>query len=97
VQTFKWDDRRLELVGAQDMPMGELRWMEKQIGGDANSAGIADTLVGRILVSLKRANIHVRPQDLDSYTLRDFDVQGDDEDDVPAGEDPTTAGVPVDR
>ena len=92
--TFKWNDKRLPLVEVKELLVGEARWVERQAKVNLNDMGIADTLVARVIVSLKHQNIHMRWQDFDDMSLDSFDVVDDEEpDDDEATEDPTPSGA----
>lgn len=90
--TFKWEDERLPLLASDDMLVGEIRWVERQLGGKLADLGTADAVVASVLVSLKRRNIHMQAKDFDDWPVSRFGLDTDDEpdEDEPT---PTTPGA----
>jgi hypothetical protein len=90
VQTFAWNDERIELVDDEDFLIGEARWLEKVSKTNLAQMGTTDTLVARVIVSLRRRQIFLQWNDFDTMTLGGFDLEDDDvpaDDAVPADED----------
>ena len=73
--SFKWNDDRLPLVEVDDFLVGEARWVERQAKVSMNAMGVADSLVARVIVSLKRRNIHMQWSDFDDMPLSSFDLE----------------------
>lgn len=91
MQTFKWNNERLELLDSDDFLVGEARWVERFAKQKFSDMGNTDSLISRVLVTLKRKQIHLKWSDFDDMKLGDFDI----EDDEPEADesDPTEPGA----
>ena len=96
---LKWHDGRVfELVETTDFLVAEGRWVEKQSGTSLNELLFTDTVVARVLVTLRRSEVMLAWRDFDSWTFAEIhDLIEDDEPAEPEGGDgpevPTAAGA----
>lgn len=90
MQTFSWNGERYELLNSDDFLVGEGRWVERLAKTSFQDMGTTDSLISRVIVTLKRKNIHLKWADFDDMKLGDFELI--DEPDEDEDEDPTATG-----